>query len=103
MKTKEKIIQLIKSSVEDINLHLPIEQQVDISNQSVLYGGASNLDSLGLVNLVVSIEQKVEDEFGMNISLADDRAMSLNNSPYRSIISMADYIESLMPEEFHEK
>jgi hypothetical protein len=34
----------------------------------------------------------VEDAFGVALTLADERALSMNASPFRSIQSLADYI-----------
>jgi hypothetical protein len=40
----------------------------------------------------------VEDAFGVALTLADERALSMNASPFRSIQSLADYIGILMIE-----
>lgn len=61
-----------------------------------LYGRDSELDSLNLVSLIVRIEEEIETEFNQTISLANERAMSLNNSPFRTINSMMEYISSLL-------
>jgi len=49
-----------------------------------------------LVNLIVTIEREVEDSFGVALTLADERALSMNASPFRSIQSLADYIGVLL-------
>ena len=48
------------------------------------------LDSMGLVTLVVGVEQAIEDELGVSVSLADARALSQRNSPYRTVGSLAN-------------
>jgi acyl carrier protein len=53
------------------------------------------LDSLGLVTLILNIEDKLSEKFGLNITLADDRAMSQKNSPFRSTESLTEYIYSI--------
>lgn len=50
------------------------------------------MDSLGLVTLLVSIEQKIEDEMGINITIADEKAMSLKNSPFRTIGTLKQFL-----------
>jgi acyl carrier protein len=57
-----------------------------------LIGSGSLLDSLGLVNLIVDLEQRLENEHGISITLADERAMSQKHSPFRTVGSLADYI-----------
>ena len=43
----------------------------------LFFGPESSLDSLGLVTLIVEIEQNIEDEFGVEITIADEQAMSM--------------------------
>ena len=61
-------------------------------------GQGSKLDSLGLINLIVAVEQNVEDKFDITITLADERAMSQEISPFRTVGSLADYIEMILVE-----
>ena len=74
---------------------------ININSDSIIYGDNSPLDSLALVSLIVAVEQSMEDEFGITITLADERAMSLDNSPFRSVASLAGYIEELLEEELN--
>jgi len=74
---------------------------ININSDSIIYGDNSPLDSLALVSLIVAVEQSMEDEFGITITIADERAMSLDNSPFRSVGSLADYIEDLLEEELN--
>jgi hypothetical protein len=38
----------------------------------------------------------VEETFGVALTLADERALSMKESPFRSIVSLADYIGILI-------
>jgi len=48
--------------------------------------------------LIVAIEQNIEDEFDVSITIADVRAMSQKHSPFRTIGTVADYINMLLKE-----
>jgi acyl carrier protein len=61
-----------------------------------LFGRDGLLDSMGLVTLVVAVEQAIEDELGVSVSLADARALSQKASPYRTVGALADYADSLI-------
>ena len=63
-----------------------------------LFGDHGELDSLGLINLIVAVEEQIEDDFGSPITLADDRALSQEISPFRTVESLAGYIELLLKE-----
>ena len=54
-----------------------------------LYGGEAGIDSLSLVRLIVALETAAHRRFGRRVTLADERAMSLRNSPFRTAGSLA--------------
>ena len=93
---KEKIQQSIFNSIDSLNAQLPNEGHIEKSNNTALFGSGSKLDSLGLINLIVAVEQNIEDEFDITITLADERAMSQKHSPFRTVRSLVDYIETLI-------
>jgi acyl carrier protein len=95
MSKKEQIVQIILEEVGTLNEHLPENQQLELSPQAVLFGEAGKLDSLALVNLIVAVEERIEEDFDTTISLADERALSQTESPFRTVSTLADYINSL--------
>ena len=98
----KKIIQVIFDAVDELNEQYPEKQGLIKSIDTVLFGETGTLDSLGLVNLIVTTEQKIEEEFGILVSLADERAMSQKHSPFRTIGSLGDYIAILIKENTNE-
>ena len=98
----DRIKLVIMNSIEEINRQLENEHQLEKSTNTVLFGEGGKLDSLGLINLVVAVEQNIEDEFDVTITLADERAMSQENSPFRTVGSLADYIELLLEEKLND-
>jgi acyl carrier protein len=96
MTTNERILQAIYRAVDEVNDTLPPERKLAKSPDTVLFGRAGTLDSLGLVNLIVAAEREVQEEFGAAIALADEKAMSQRNSPFQSIATLAAYIEGLV-------
>ena len=88
----EIVYQIIDTINEEENLNIPKD------NQAKLFGRGGNLDSLGLVNLIVSVEEKINNKFGVAISLVDEKAMSQKNSPFLNIDSLSSYILLLIAE-----
>lgn len=70
----------------------------DITEDTVLVGANAVLDSLGVVSLIVEVEQRLELDYNVSLTLANDRAMSQRNSPFRTIGVLADYIGTLLTE-----
>ena len=87
---------MIFTTVDEVNQLLPPGQQLKKSVDTVIFGGEGRLDSLGLVTFIVAVEQKIAETFGTSLTLADEKAMSQKNSPFRSIGALAGYIEQLL-------
>jgi acyl carrier protein len=96
MNDPENIVAAIYRAVDWINGELPADGQLIKAPETRLLGSQSVLDSMRLVSLIVTIEREVEDAFGFALTLADERALSMKASPFRSIQSLADYIGSLI-------
>jgi acyl carrier protein len=94
MKTKNEIVQIIFEMIDEINKQNETNLTKDINAR--LFGKESTLDSLGLVNLIVSIEEAVNEKFDVAISIVDEKAMSQVRSPFRTIDTLADYILELL-------
>lgn len=72
--------------------------QLEKRDDQVLFGLGGALDSLGLVNLIVALEGKLEDELGRTVVLANEKAMSERNSPFRTVGTLVAFVTSLLAE-----
>jgi acyl carrier protein len=88
-----KIEAIVFEAIDELNLALPAEEKVSPSKDTVLFGANGVLDSIGLVNLIVSTEQKLEEEFDVFLTLADEKALAFYTSPFRSIDSFVTYVQ----------
>jgi acyl carrier protein len=86
-----ELTQLIIDTTRDVAAEQSLELTEELSPETRLFGANGLLDSLALVALVIAVEQAIEDKFAMVIELADDKALSQKNSPYRTIGSLATY------------
>ena len=94
-----KLIDLIIVQAEELNAGLALQIDVAARENAALFGEGGVLKSIELVNLIVAVEQAVEDEFNLFLTLADEKAMSQRTSPFRTIGALAAYIEKRMQEE----
>ena len=88
----ENILAAIYRAVDWINEELRADRRLIKAPETRLLGPQSVLNSLELVSLIIAIEREIEDAFGIALTLADERALSMKASPFRSIQSLADYI-----------
>ncbi len=95
---KDSVVQCIYAAIDEANRDRPGKPPIEKSPQTAIHGTASDLDSLGLINFVVTLEENLEQSLGVSLVLADDRALSQEPSPFRSVADLAAYIEVLMNE-----
>ena len=79
------IAELLREQAEDPQVRLPEK----IGVETVLLGEGGCLDSLGLVTLVVALEEAIEDRYSKVVALADEKAFSEDRSPFRTVGSLA--------------
>lgn len=69
-----------------------------VGGNIVLFGAGGVLDSLGLVNFLADLEYRIAQEFGREVVLASERAMSRSRSPFRDVDALTVYVVELLNE-----
>jgi len=67
----------------------------ELGESTPLVGPGSVLDSMALVTLLLDVEQRLEEQAGVSVTLMNEQALSRRHSPFRTIGSLADYIVEL--------
>lgn len=93
------VVTLITDGLRDLYEQNGIAVGDEPGEDTHLIGRRALLDSLGLVTLIVDLEQKIEETFDVALTLANERAMSQKNSPFLTVGSLADYICALLNEQ----
>jgi acyl carrier protein len=96
---KNDILDAVYAGIDQLNRQNPDSKPIRKAPDTPLYGSESALDSLGLINLIVAVEQRVEQRLRVPITLADDRALSQEVSPFSSVQALVDYIDKLLQEQ----
>jgi len=93
----QRVTDLVVHACTEHNAVAEPDRLIDLREpaNAALYGRGGSLDSLGLVSLLASIELALEEECGMQITLADERAFSQARSPFRTVAGLAEYIHGL--------
>jgi D-alanine--poly(phosphoribitol) ligase subunit 2 len=96
MKNNDKIIQSIMEALDELNEQLPEESRLEKSVDTPLFDTGGKLDSLGLVSLVTTIEQKIEENLGISTTLLEDIVDLESDNPFRTITTLADYVNFVL-------
>ncbi|MGB0335064.1 MAG: hypothetical protein ACPGGN_06895 [Opitutales bacterium] len=98
MPDAQEIEALVLESVRLLAKDFELEALKSPQSDSLLYGEGGALDSMALVNLIADLEEAIAEKYGASIVLADEKAMSAKNSPYRSVTSLAEAVRERMPQ-----
>ena len=90
--TEQQLSDLVLEAIRTLNLARTPENRLEIRPDAPLFGAGSPLDSLGLVSLLIDIEEALQDR-GIDLSLSDEHAMSQSRSPFRSVAALVAYIQ----------
>ena len=97
MELEIKIIKFLEDFLKE-----ELEETIELSLDSKLFGGGGPLDSMALVNLIVDLEELIEDDYGKTITLADEKAMSRRTSPFSRVQNLIDYVQEKLNPNSHE-
>ena len=96
MASRQQLEDLIKASLTELATDLDLPALTTASADTILFGSGGALDSLALVHLIADIETRISDEFDRDIVIADERAMSRSQSPFRTVATLTDYLQELL-------
>ena len=88
---EQDIAEVVFDALRLTNKSRPLDRQLAVNPSAPLFGSGSALDSLGLVALVIDIEDALRDR-GRVIDLSSAQALSPRNSPFRTVQTLIDYI-----------
>ena len=93
--SQDAVIAAIYKAIDELNAQRPPKQRLKKDPETGLYDDKGDLNSIELVTLVVAVEQAVEKQFGVTVTLAD-KAFSQRRSPFRTVGSLAAFVGELL-------
>ena len=91
----EDILEVVLQAMAAANEARDPDGQLLVSPDAAIFGAGSPLDSLGLVALLLDIEEAMQAR-GCDLVLSDERAVSQPRSPFRTVQSLVAYIGAVV-------
>ncbi len=88
---KDQVRTLVYEVIDELNEQFP-DRPIEKSDATRLFGLDGVVDSLGLVHLIVGVEQAVNDRFGAAVALASEKAISMEHSPFQTVGRLIDFV-----------
>ena len=92
MPTPPEIEAIVIETVRLLAADFEIAALAEPDRFSALYGNNGPIDSMALVNLIADLEDALADKYDASITLADEKAMSARNSPFKDVRSLAQAV-----------
>lgn len=83
---------VVLESLQDLRPLLPPDVQVEVGPDSPLAGPDGPLDSLGIVNLVVAVENRARQHLGTDVGLTAALGLTAEESPFRTVRTLTDWV-----------
>jgi len=90
------VTTILIQCINSLNSELPENKKLSPTHETLLLAEGSNIDSLQLISVIVDFEEALAIHFKVQVSLTTDDAMSLTESPFYNVNSLANYAFSLI-------
>ena len=90
---REQALQLVYDAIDVVNRQLPQSRRLTKSPDTIIVGSSGTLDSLGIVNLVLAVEERAGEVAGAPVRLLDEGAMLDDSGPFRNVNTLAALLE----------
>lgn len=95
---RTEIADLVLKTLHELGEDLEKPDLANGDETTRLFGARSSMDSMGLVNFIADLEERLSDDYQIDITLANQSAMSRTHSPFRRVSACIDYIMELIAE-----
>jgi len=93
---EQRLQAAIYRAIDNLNTQLLPGVSLEKSLEAPLYGPASKLESLDFVTFIMEVEEEVNDEFGTDVTIADENLLSKEKSPFSTVRTLRDYLADLL-------
>jgi acyl carrier protein len=92
---RDQALQLVYDAIDSVNPLLPQSRRLAKAPETILVGPSGQLDSLGIINFLLALEERASDAAGTPVQLLDDTALIAEHARFRTVDALARYLEAL--------
>lgn len=94
--SREEILAIVRDAVAEINELRSAAEQIGAAEDAVLLGESGGLDSLGVINLVSGIEERLAKRYGAAITIPAAGETAAKGDPWRNVGALTDFLWELV-------
>ena len=88
--------QIVDDAIEEINQEMDASGAIGLLPNFELLSSNSNIDSLTLVRLLISVERIIEEKTGKSVVVVDESAFESDESPFSTVGSLVVHVSKLI-------
>ena len=88
-----RVLGAVFGAIDDVNQLLPAEHHVEKSLDAPILGPTAELDSMGFINLIAALEERITAELGMELSLV---GREHPRGTFKTVRTLADHISKIL-------
>lgn len=92
---RDQALGLIYEAIDVINRQLPSSRRLPKSPDTIIVGPSGHLDSLGIVNFILAVEERASEATGAPVRLLDEGAALDDSGPFRNVDTLAGLLERI--------
>ena len=93
---QERVLQALFCAIDDVNEMADPEQALEKSPKTMILGPMAVLDSMGYINLIAAVEERIELEFARKLGLVRVRGLAADGT--MTVGSLASSIARILEE-----
>ena len=88
-------MRLLYAAIDEVNMQ-SADGKVLKKEPDARLLGEGGVDSLTFVNLIVAVEEQIQNQLGKSVVLVNEDSMTLQNHPFRTVSTLAAYVEEVV-------
>ena len=96
MGTAERAKSVVLDALDALNEDKATDEQINFTDDLILMGPDSILDSLDLINLIIFLEERLNELTDKPVQLAIDPASFEGNHPFQTTSTLIEFITTLL-------
>ena len=92
MLSEQQIENVVLGSLMTLNNEKQEGQKIPVSNETILLGSGTLLDSLDFILIITDIEEQLNVLTGQDVPLAVDLQAFEDDNPFRSVATLRNHI-----------
>lgn len=87
---KKQLVDIIMTELKSIYQENGFDDS-EISDETILFGGGSEIDSLALVGLIIKVEEYIMEQLGKEIQIIDESSIiTEGKTPFKNADTLAE-------------